>query len=146
MPPTRRISVTVTADAPPDVVYRLLADAPSWPGWAGPLVSRAAWEVAPGPDGRGGIRRLGRPPLLVREEVTAAEPGRRHAYRMLSGQPVRRWEAEVILGPAPGRPGRTAIEWTGVVEPLVPGTGLLVAAAFGRMVGRFARGLAAAAR
>lgn len=85
----RRFSAEVTTPASPDAVYRLLADAPSWARWAGPLITRAAWESEPRANATGGVRRLGRPPFMVREEIVAAEPPHRHAYRLLSGQPVR---------------------------------------------------------
>lgn len=159
MAATRRFSVEVTTPASPDAVYRLLADAPSWAVWAGPLITRAAWEVEPGPGGVGGIRRLGRPPVMVREEIVAAEPSRVHGYRLLSGQPVRSYGVEVritalgepprqaagVLPPGPpGRGATTRIEWTGTVEVLVPGTGWLMERLLRRMLRGFARRLAAA--
>ena len=150
----------VVTNGSPDVVYRLLAEATSWRDWAGPLVTRSRWEVEPDARGLGGRRRLGRPLFMVREEITAAEPPRRHAYRMLSGQPVRSYRAEVHISPvaspvsatpsardtptvgaAPG----TLIEWTGTVVPLLPGTGRLTSYLLGRMVHGFATRLAEAA-
>jgi hypothetical protein len=148
MPTQRHFEVQATSAAPPGTVYRLLADAPSWTGWAGPLITRARWEVMPRPDGAGGVRRLGRPPFMVREEIVVAEPPFHHGYRMVSGQPVRSYRADVRLveleGPAGRAPG-TRIEWTGVVVALVPGTGWLVQRLLRRMLHRFARGLATAA-
>lgn len=103
-------------------------------------MTRAEWERPPGPDG-GGVRRLGRPPVVVREEITASEPGRRHAYRVLSGQPVRSCAVEVVLTPTPAG---TVIDWSATVEPRAA-TGALVEAAFRWMLGDFARRLAVAA-
>ncbi len=145
----------------PDAVYRLLAEATSWRDWAGPLVTRSRWEVEPDAGGTGGRRRLGRPPFMVREEITAADPPHHHAYRLLSGQPVRSYRAEVHISritdpatatsparnstPTSAAPG-TLIEWTGTVVPLLPGTGRLTSFLFRRMVHGFATRLAAAAQ
>ena len=147
MPAPRQFGVTAISSAPPEALYRLLSDAPSWRTWAGPLITRAEWEVAPGPDGVGGIRRLGRPRYTVREEIVAAEPPFHHAYRLLSGQPVRSYSGDVRLIEPDGPSGRgtgTRIEWTGEVVALVPCTGWLMQRLFRRMIHRFARGLAAA--
>ena len=141
----RRFEVRVTSAAPADELYALLADAPSWRRWAGPMVTRSGWEVEPVANRSGGVRRLGRPPWMVREEILLADPPSRHAYRLLSGQPVRSYRAEVRLvelDPTPGAAGGTRIEWSGTVVPMVPGTGRLMAALLGRMVTGFARRLA----
>jgi hypothetical protein len=137
---TRVVTAEALTTASPAAVYALLADAPSWRRWAGPLVTYAAWETPPGPGGGPPVRRLGRRPFLVREEVVVAEPPSRHAYRLLSGQPVRSYEAEVRIG-VEGAGGRTRVEWTGRVVPL-PWTGWLVERAFARMLRGFARRLA----
>jgi hypothetical protein len=148
MPSPRRFGVQATSAASLETVYGLLADAPSWSSWAGPLVTRADWEVAPGPNGAGGIRRLGRPPFMVREEIVVAEPPSHHGYRLLSGQPVRSYAADVHLTELEGQTGqaaRTRIEWTGTVVALVPGTGWLMQHLLQRMLRGFARRLALAA-
>jgi hypothetical protein len=133
--------------ASPETLYGLLADAPSWSSWAGPLITRAGWAVVPGPSGVGGIRRLGRPPFMVREEIVAAEPPLHHGYRLLSGQPVRSYSADVRLvelGSPTEHGARTRIEWTGEVVALLPGTGWLMQRLLQRMIHGFARGLATA--
>jgi Polyketide cyclase / dehydrase and lipid transport len=143
-----------------EAVYNLLADAPSWSSWAGPLISSSSWEVEPAADGSGGIRRLGHPRFMVREEVVVADPPVRHAYRLLSGQPVHSYRAEVLIGSAAegvtaadaevptGRAtsgGSTSIEWTGEVAPLIPGTGPVMEFLLRAMLRDFARRLASAA-
>ena len=95
---------------------------------------------------------------MVREEITAAEPPHHHGYRLLSGQPVRSYQADVFISDlgdpnAPGTASGTGtgasrgsrIEWTGSVVALVPGTGMVMHFLLGRMVEGFARRLAAAA-
>jgi hypothetical protein len=141
-------------------VYRLLADATLWKNWAGPLVTRSEWEVEPDSHGGGGKRRLGRAAFMVREEITTADPPHRHSYRLLSGQPVRSYCADVLISDlrdataSDGRGGRAVpsdaapgsrIEWTGTVVPLIPGTGPLMRLLLGRMIRGFATRLAAAA-
>ncbi len=123
-------------------VYRLLADAPSWSWWAGPLVTYAAWETPPGQDGVTPVRRLGRRPFLVREEIVVAEEPFCHAYRLLSGQPVRSYEADVRLTEDTASSGGTRIVWTARVTPLVRGVGPVTEQLFARMVAGFARRLA----
>jgi hypothetical protein len=140
-------------------VYRLLADATSWKNWAGPLISRSEWEVEPGNAG-GGTRRLGRRAFMVREEITAADPPHHHGYRLLSGQPVHSYRADVFISDrgetttsagcaghdTPSGYGHGShIEWTGTVVPLIPGTGPLMRLLLGRMIRGFATRLAAAA-
>ena len=101
--------IRVISRAPPQVVYRLLADATLWKTWAGPLITRSEWEVEPG-DGDGGIRRLGRAPFMVREEITAADPPHHHGYRLLSGQPVRSYTADVYISPSEIRSGAQSLK------------------------------------
>jgi len=162
MPYSRDFGIRVTSRAPPEIVYRLLADATLWKTWAGPLITGSEWEVEPGDSGTGGIRRLGRTPFRVREEITAAEPPHHHGYRLLSGQPVRSYTADVYIA-AIGYPAKSSaieaqgsgassrtvqgshIEWTGSVVPLLPGTGRLMHLMLRRMVRGFAQRLASAA-
>jgi hypothetical protein len=88
---------------------------------------------------------LGRRPFLVREEIVVAEMPTRHAYRGLSGQPVRSYEAEVRITEEAAPGGDTLIVWTGRVVPLFPGAGALTERFFSRMIAGFARRLASAA-
>jgi hypothetical protein len=148
VPVPRSFGAEATSAATPEAVFHLLADAPSWSSWAGPLITRAGWVVAPGRSGVGAVRRLGRPPLMVKEEIVVAAPPFHHGYRLVSGQPVRSYRADVrltALDAPPGGPAGTHIEWTGTVVPLVPGTGWLVQRLFGRMLRGFAARLATAA-
>jgi hypothetical protein len=126
-------------------VYALLADAPSWSRWAGPLITYAVWETPPGLSSVAPVRCLGRRPFLVREEIVAAEGPSRHAYRLLSGQPVRSYEAEVRISEEATPGAGTRIVWTGRVVPLFRWAGPLTERLFTRMIAGFARRVAAAA-
>ena len=134
--------VSARSSAPPDRVFDLLADAYSWPQWAGPLAAHGSWERegTPPPGGVGAIRKLGRWPVYGREEIVAYEPPSHLAYTIVKGQPVRNYRADVTLTPDGNG---TLITWGATFDPLVPGTGPLVAAFFRRIITRFANGLAA---
>jgi len=148
MPKPRHFAVQATSTASAAQLYALLEDAPTWCFWAGPLITRSQWEVAPGPDGVGGIRRLGRPPFMVREQIVEADPSHHHGYRMISGQPLRSYVANVHLvevEAVAGQVAHTSVEWTGTMVALIPGTGWLMERLLRRMIAGFARRLATAA-
>lgn len=129
-----------TADA--HTLYRLLVDGAKWRDWAGPLIAHSSVQ-RPGipPNGAGAIRRLGRWPLLVREETVDNKEDRRHAYTIRSGAPVRDYLAEVILNPSENG---TEIVWRGKFRPAIVGTGPVVELVFGRLIAYLTTRLAAA--
>jgi hypothetical protein len=88
----------------------------------------------------GAIRRLGSKPVYGREEIVLYEPPARLSYTILSGQPVRRYRADVVLTALDG--GGTHITWSGSFEPSVPGTGAVLRWWYKRLIGGFARRLA----
>jgi hypothetical protein len=140
---TARVFTTeVSTPASAASVYALLADAPAWSRWAGPLITYAVWETPPGQDGVVPVRRLGRRPFLVREEIVMADEPFCHSYRLLSGQPVRSYEAEVRMT-EDAASGCTRIVWTGRVVPLLRGAGPVTERFFAWMIAGFARRLAA---
>jgi hypothetical protein len=133
--------VSARCAARPELVFGLLADATSWPNWAGPLIARASWEREgiPAPGGVGAIRKIGRWPMFGREQVVAFEPPWHHAYTTLSGNPVRNYRADVVLA----RDGSgTRITWSATFDPLIPGTGRFFEWTYRRLIGSFARRLA----
>jgi uncharacterized protein YndB with AHSA1/START domain len=129
--------------APPEVVFRLLADAPGWQHWAGPIVPRSGWEPGAPQGGVGAVRRLGTGPLSSREEIVELEPPRRLGYVLRSGESLHHYRATVDLTPADG--GGTRILWSGTVESRVPGVAPALRAVFHALVRGFARRLARAA-
>jgi len=78
------IRVRARAAAPLETAWSVLADQAGMAAWApGKVTLERAGD--PPPNGAGAIRVVSRPPLRVREEVTAVEAPVRLAYRLLSG-------------------------------------------------------------
>jgi uncharacterized protein YndB with AHSA1/START domain len=103
-----------TAHVPPEVVWSLLSDVMVYPRW-GPW-RKAGYQSEGGAAAHGkgsvywleGSKRYGfRYPVSV-EEILDVEPGKRLAYTVLRGIPVRNYRAEVTLTPSPDG---TLIRW-----------------------------------
>lgn len=129
------------SQAPAELLFDLLSDAPSWPGWFGP-VRRAEWLPArPTSDGLR-IRRVTIGPVRVLEAIIEEARPTHHAYELLTVLPVRGHRADVWLRP---HEVGTRIEWTMSFEPKIPGTGWLVGAGLVFGVSRLAAALIAEA-
>jgi uncharacterized protein YndB with AHSA1/START domain len=107
-----------TTRATPEAVWALIADAGSYPRW-GP------WDDggyrSPGNGGEQGVGavrwfRLGRTTTV--ERVVGVEVGRRLAYTVVGGIPVRNYKAEVTLAAVAGA---TRIHWAATWDPTVLG-------------------------
>jgi uncharacterized protein YndB with AHSA1/START domain len=136
----QRIDVTARSTAPPETVYRLLAEGGTWPTWS-PLESfRLERPAADAPEGVGAIRvfRTGR--TTSREEIVELVPGCRLSYALLSGLPLRGYRADVDLTQVDGG---TLIRWRSSFTARVPGTGPLYRWALAKFIRRCADGLAA---
>lgn len=142
---TEVVHVEVTADAPADTVFDLLADADGWSSWA-PFARSELEQAAPGDDPRGvgAVRRFRAPfrRTFTRERVVGYEPPRRFAYTLLSGLPLEDYLAEVTL--TPGERG-TAITWHSTFRPRIRGTGWFYRWLLQRFIAALARRLAATA-
>jgi hypothetical protein len=127
--------------APPDQVFGLVADANTWRHWAGPMIMYSAFgkNGDPPPGGVGAVRRLGSRRLATREEILEYDPPHYLAYTLLGRSPLRDYRAVVAFDAADGG---TRITWAGAFEPVVPGTGQLLAWLLKRIVGSMAKGLA----
>lgn len=108
------------SSATPEALWALVEDVTTWTTWA-PF--DAATLEEPGEEdwnGVGAIRRFQRGRYTTRELVTEFLPGRRLAYQLLSGLPLRDYEAHIDLR----REGdRTHITWSASFRARIPGTG-----------------------
>ena len=135
----RHIDVTARSSGAPDAVWTLLADGATWPAWSPIEASALERAGESSPEGPGAIRRFRHGRTVGRDEILEAVPGRRLAYRSLSGLPVRDYRAEVDLEPGPEG---TEIRWRASFQPRLLGTGWLLE----RGIDRFLRGCAQAGR
>jgi hypothetical protein len=134
------IEVTARSAAGAEAVWSVLVDSLRWPEWTFVPAACIEREGDPPPFGLGAIRRMGRAPVITREEVTTWEPPQRYGYRLVSGMPMRGYHAEVTL--TPDGIG-TAVRWRSSFErATVPGTAPLLRWFLRRMLGGFAKNLA----
>jgi hypothetical protein len=105
-----RLTVEAQAEttATPQTVWALVKDANTYSDW-GPWSASGDKNPGERPSGDvGTVRWLGYQRTTTVEQVTDVEPGRRMAYTVLRGIPVRNYHAQVTLTPtATG----THIEW-----------------------------------
>jgi len=137
----RTVRVTEHSEAPPEVVYGLLADGTTWPAWS-PIETFALERAGdPPPEGPGAIRVFVKGRTTGRDQLLELEPGRRLKYASLSGLPVRDYVGEVVLERSAS--GGTNIDWHSTFVPTTPpGTGPLAARGIRRFLAQCAHGLA----
>ena len=135
----QEIEVTASTEASPEDVFALLADGMTWTEWS--PIERVELERAGDdpPEGVGAIRVYHRGRTVGRDETVELIPGRRFAYRSLSGLPVRDYRGAVELEP---EGGGTKIVWRSSFEPKLPGTGAIMRVGIARFLRDCARGLA----
>ena len=129
--------------APRDAVWEVVANAPDWSRWGAWRSAEIEREGAPPPGGLGAIKVLtseNRRPVVSREEVTVFEPPARFGYKLLSGLPLRNYNATIRLAEAGD--GGTDITWRSQFDPKYPLTGALFRRALGRFIEDAAQRLA----
>lgn len=131
--------------APPEVVYAMLLDRPSWPTWS-PLdgfVHERDGEDGPNSLGAIGTFSTGR--KRSREEIVELIPHHRLSYTLLSGLPLHGYRADIDIRPdATGQLAGCTIRWHSTFGAR-PGTGWIYRFALGTFIQRMVDGLAAAA-
>ena len=128
--------------APPAALWTLIEDVTTWTTWA-PFDAAVLEE--PGdedPNGVGAIRRFQRGRFTTRELVTEFVPERRLGYRLLSGLPLRNYNARIDLHQ---EQERTHITWSASFEPRIPGTGRVFRRGMQKLYTDYAERLASAA-
>jgi uncharacterized protein YndB with AHSA1/START domain len=115
-----RLAVEAHAEttASPQTVWALVKDANTYSEW-GPWCASGDKNPGERPSGDvGTVRWMGYQRTTTVEQVTDVEPGRRMAYTVLRGIPVRNYRAVVTLTPtATG----THIEWVAEWDRTLPG-------------------------
>jgi hypothetical protein len=131
--------------APVEEVWSLVGEAARWQEWS--FLDRTVLERdgAPDPDGVGALRHFTRFGIGSKEEVVEWDPPTHLAYAIVKGFPVKDYRADVVLtsadgagGGGPGHPG-TTLTWSVTFDTKYPGTGALMRAVLGIIVGRFTR-------
>ena len=110
--------------APREKVWELIADARGWSRWGAWRSAELEREGTPPPGGLGAVKALTsetRRPIVSREEVTVFEPPSRFGYKLLSGLPLRDYNAAITLTEAAG--GGTDITWRSQFDGKYPLTG-----------------------
>jgi uncharacterized protein YndB with AHSA1/START domain len=123
---SQTIEARAHSAAPREAVWRVVADAPGWSRWGAWKKAELEREGQPPPGGLGAVKALTsetRRPVVSREEVTIFEPPSRFGYKLLSGLPLRDYNATITLADAPD--GGTDITWRSQFEPKIPLTGAL---------------------
>ena len=113
-----RVEAEGVAQAAPEVVWELVANADSYQKWGPWNASGYQSPADQAGDGAGVIRwmRYGRTTTV--EKVLESEPPRRLVYTVVKGIPVRNYRAEVTLRP---QGEGTHIRWTASWDPTLLG-------------------------
>ncbi|HVU60038.1 MAG TPA: SRPBCC family protein [Mycobacteriales bacterium] len=124
----------MSCKAPQQKVFDLVADATSWPKWAGPVIRWGGWVVEgePAPGGVGAIRKLGSKQLGTREQIIEYDPPHYMAYTILTPMPVRDYRAIVSIDP---EGDGCRITWAASFEGKFPGAGAATAWGLKRFIG-----------
>ncbi len=113
-----------TAQAAPEAVWALVSDAtryPEWGPWSAGGYRRPGDESPRGPGAVQWLTSSHRAYLRYAtsvERILEVEEGRRLAYTVIGGIPVRNYRAEVTLTPVEGG---TRIHWAGSWDPTLAG-------------------------
>jgi uncharacterized protein YndB with AHSA1/START domain len=119
-----QIHLQGTIAAPRDAVWRVYTDHRGWTRWAGVKEVVLRQQGDPPPNGLGTIRVIRSGGIAIEEEITAFDPPKRMAYRLIGGLPVKNYEAEVRFDESESG---TAISWDISFQPRIPFTGALLA-------------------
>ncbi len=134
---TQEIDVQARADAPPEAVWRLLADSTIWPTWT-PIDRIDVLEPGDA-QGVGEMRMVHNGRFHIREQIVEKRPGERLTYTVEHGLPLRGYRAEIDVA-AEGE-GRTRIRWHTTFDAKIPGTGMLLKRQLGKLTRQFVDGL-----
>ncbi len=136
------VEVRADSTAPPEAVWRLLADVTTWTGWAGFDEAAYEREGTPPPHGVGAVRRFRSGRLRSKETVLVFDPPRQLSYDYAGSLPMKGYRADVTLSE---HGGGTRITWHSEFSGRLPLSGPLLRAVVGRVLQDVASRLARAA-
>lgn len=122
-----RIELAVTMPYPVDLAWAALTVPALTRSWSEATISTLALGDGGHPGGTGALRRVhlpGRVPVDLREVIEDGDGPHHLRYRVISGAPVRSHQGDITLVEVAAG---TEVQWTVRVEPLVRGTGALMA-------------------
>lgn len=127
-----RATSTTTVQAPIDKVWDVLADHEGMSSWGPGITVTITKPGTTERNGLGAVRKVVAPgpaPAIV-EEVIGFDPGKRLAYKALSGVPMKNYVGEVLLSEVPGG---TRIDYSISADQRIPlvEKGLAKAISFG---------------
>lgn len=111
-----KYDVTVTAGVPPEVVWKLLVDAASWPLWSkvdSLDTARSVGLDTGGDDGVGAVRAFRTGRTVTGERLTEKVEGRLLAYEGAFNATMHNYRARIELQPTASG---TVIHWYGEYE------------------------------
>ena len=121
---TFSFEINRTTHASAETLFRLETDGGRWSDWAKPLIMQSSWEQQgdPAPGGIGAVRKLGLPPVLMREKTVEYEQDRRHVYVLIGpSTPAKDYRGEFVV--TPNASGGTDLRWSGSFTEGTRGTG-----------------------
>ncbi|MFD9863269.1 SRPBCC family protein [Streptomyces alboflavus] len=133
-----KYDVTVTSAAPPEVVWRLLVDARTWPEWSkvDSLDTERSAGLDPfGDDGVGAVRAFRTGRTVTGERITEKVEHRLLAYEDAFNTPIHNLSARIELEPTAS--SGTVIHWHGTYE-----TNWLMGLIMPRYLQKFMQGMA----
>ena len=111
-----RYTVETEIAAPRDVVYEIFADRENNGDFL-PVTTKLVRSGLNQRQGVGAVHFLGIGKVGVSEEITDLDPGRRIAYRIVRGAPVRRHTGEITVADSPKG---TKVTYTMDSDPSLP--------------------------
>jgi polyketide cyclase/dehydrase/lipid transport protein len=126
------VEASAHSSAPRDAVWAVVADLRGWKDWGPWEVTDLLEEGSPDPNGEGALRRIrasqrsmGRRPWL-KERVNVFEPPMRFGYTLVSGVPLKDYQATITLTEAGEG---TEIVWRLEFEGKFPGAAAMARSA-----------------
>ncbi len=127
------VSEDLVVNAAPELLWERIVDHENMSSWW-PCQHSKLLEEGEGRNGPGALREIRDGRSVLRERITAWEPGRRLDYRLLSGAPLKYHFGRFFVEDASG--GRTRLRYSIRFAPKIPGSGWLLQRVVGGMLSK----------